>query len=109
MKLSREMMEPMMQNDRLNKQFHQYCYTAFLNLRRQSHLFLATLQLMLDAGIPDIALEPDKALSKVQELFLLQLSEDEAVSSIKSLLTDSINAVFARVVEEIHKIATYWR
>ena len=42
------------------------CYTAFLYLRRQSNLILNLFGLMVDASVPDIALEPDKTVKKVQ-------------------------------------------
>ncbi len=35
-------------------------------LRRQSNLILNLFGLMVDASVPDIALEPDKTVKKVQ-------------------------------------------
>ena len=62
--------------------FREHCYNAFLTLRRwvwfnnktydfqisrfrSANLFLNLFALMLDSGIPDIALEPDKTVQKV--------------------------------------------
>ena len=42
------------------------CYTAFLYLRRHANLILNLFGLMVDANVPDIALEPDKTVKKVQ-------------------------------------------
>lgn len=65
--------------------------------------------MMLGAPIPDIAYEPDKALMKLQENFVLDRLEDEAVTHVQKLLDESVSATFAVVVEEIHKLAQYWR
>ena len=42
--------------------------------------------LQQDASIPDIALEPDKAVRKVQDRFRLDLSEEEAVHLMQSII-----------------------
>ena len=44
-------------------------YFITLHLHRSASLILSLFSLMLDAGIPDIALEPDKTLQKVCELY----------------------------------------
>ena len=46
--------------------FFRECYTAFLYLRRHANLILNLFGLMVDASVPDIALEPDKTVKKVQ-------------------------------------------
>lgn len=60
---------------------------------------------MVDATIPDIALEPDKTVKKVQDKFCLDLSDEEAVRHIQSLIDESVTAVTAMLVEQIHKFA----
>ena len=37
-------------------------------LHRSANLILNLFSLMLDAGVPDIALEPDKTVQKVRDL-----------------------------------------
>ena len=65
MKLSREMVEAMGGVKSENYQeFKKLCYTAFLHLRRHANLILNLFTLMVDATIPDVALEPDKAVKK---------------------------------------------
>lgn len=67
MKLTREMIEAMGGFQSVQWQdFRQYCYTAFLHLRRNANLFMNLFALMVDASIPEIALEPDKTVQKVQ-------------------------------------------
>lgn len=46
--------------------FTALCYTAFIGLRKNSNLILNLVALMVDAGIQDIQLEPDKAVWKVR-------------------------------------------
>ena len=45
--------------------FQSLCYTAFIGLRKNANLILNLVALMVDAGIQDIQLEPDKAVWKV--------------------------------------------
>ncbi|KAG2465707.1 PK3C3 kinase, partial [Polypterus senegalus] len=112
MKLSKEMAEGMggMQSEQY-QEFRKQCYTAFLHLRRYSNLILNLFSLMVDANIPDIALEPDKTVKKarvigtVQDKFRLDLSDEEAVHYMQSLIDESVGALFAAVVEQIHKFA----
>uniref|UniRef100_A0A8C4GNG8 Phosphatidylinositol 3-kinase catalytic subunit type 3 n=1 Tax=Dicentrarchus labrax TaxID=13489 RepID=A0A8C4GNG8_DICLA len=109
MKLSKEMVEGMggMQSEQY-QEFRKQCYTAFLHLRRYSNLILNLFSLMVDANIPDIALEPDKTVKKVQDKFRLDLSDEEAVHYMQSLIDESVGALFAAVVEQIHKFAQVW-
>lgn len=51
------------------KNFVDYITTAFCILRRHANLIINLFSLMLDAGIPDIAVEKEKAVQKV--FFLL--------------------------------------
>lgn len=57
----------------------------------------------------DIALEPDKAVKKVEENLKLGLTDEEAVQHLHNLLDVSITAVMPALVEQIHKLAQYWR
>jgi len=45
--------------------FQSLCYTAFIGLRKNANLILNLFALMVNAGIQDIQLEPDKAVWKV--------------------------------------------
>lgn len=110
MKLSKEMVEAMggMGSEHYIA-FRKQCYTAFLHLRRHANLILNLFSLMVDASVPDIALEPDKAVKKVQDKFRLDLNDEEAVSYVQNLLDVSATAVMAALVEQFHKFAQYWR
>lgn len=110
MKLSKEMVEAM--GGVHSEHYHQFkklCYTAFLHLRRHANLMLNLFSLMVDASVPDIALEPDKAVKKVQDKFRLDLNDEEAVHYLQNLLDISVTAVMAVLVEQFHKFAQYWR
>jgi len=110
MKLSKEMVEAMGgTTGDFYPEFRRLCYTAFLHLRRYANLILNLFALMVDANVPDIALEPDKTVKKVQDKFRLDLSDEEAVQYLQALIDESVSAVFASVVEQIHKWAQYWR
>ncbi|XP_014210139.1 phosphatidylinositol 3-kinase catalytic subunit type 3 [Copidosoma floridanum] len=110
MKLSKELVDGMGGIGSENyHEFRKQCYTAYLHLRRNANLILNLFSLMVDASIPDIALEPDKAVKKVQDKLRLDLSDEEAVHFIQNLLDLSLTAVMAALVEQFHKFAQYWR
>lgn len=110
MKLSKEMVEGMGGiNSDYYHEFRIHCYTTFLHLRRHANLILNLFSLMTDASVPDIALEPDKTVKKVQDKFCLDLSDEEAVRHMQGLIDESVNALFAVVVEQFHRVAQYWR
>ena len=110
MKLSPQMIEGFGGvNSEHYQEFRKECYTAFLYLRRNASLILNLFGLMVDASVPDIALEPDKAVRKVQDKFRLDLSEEEAVQFMQNLIDVSATAIMAAVVERFHQLAQYWR
>lgn len=87
--------------------FKRLCYTAFICLRKNSGLIINLVGLMIDANIPDIKLEPDKAVMKVQEKFRLDLSEEDAIKHFENELNDT--SYFTVVFDKIHAVAQYWR
>ncbi|KAI7891262.1 kinase-like domain-containing protein [Mucor mucedo] len=110
MKLCKEMIEAMGGADSQHyMNFQQYCYTAFITLRRNANLILNLFALMVDANIPDIKIEPDKAVMKVQEKFRLDLSEEAAIAHFRGLISESVNALFPQILETVHRWAQYWR
>lgn len=110
MKLSKEMVEAMGGiNSEHYQEFRKQCYTAYLHLRRHANLILNLFGLMVDANVPDIALEPDKTVKKVQDKFRLDLTDEEAVHNMQNLIDESVTSVMPALVEQIHKIAQYWR
>ena len=110
MKLCKEMVEGMGgTNSSQYLQFKQYCFTTYTTLRKSSSLVLNLFSLMVDANIPDIRLEPDKAVLKVKERFHLEVSEEEAVKLIDNVIGDSVNAVFGVVIDRLHEFVQGWR
>lgn len=66
MKLCKEMVEAMGGANSIHYQrFKSYCYIAFNILRKSANLILNLFALMVYANIPDIKIEPDKAVWKV--------------------------------------------
>lgn len=110
MKLSKEMVDGMGGiNSEHYQEFRKQCYTAFLHLRRHANLILNLFALMVDANIPDIALEPDKTVKKLLDKFRLDLTDEGAVHYMQNLIDISVTAVVAALVEQMHKITQYWR
>lgn len=90
-------------------QFRQYCFTAFMTLRRSSGLILNLFSLMQGANIPDIMLAGDQAVRKVEERFCLQLSEDEAIAFFDNLISRSLEAWAPVVIDRLHTLTQNWR
>ncbi|EER41354.1 phosphoinositide 3-kinase [Histoplasma capsulatum H143] len=110
MKLCKEMVEGMGGASSPNYLlFKQYCFTAYTTLRKSANLILNLFSLMVDANIPDIRVEPDKAVLKVKERFHLEMSEEEAIRHFEQLISDSVNAIFGVVIDRIHDFVQGWR
>ena len=63
---------------------------------------------MMDANVPDIAIEPDKSVKKVQDRFHLELTDEEAVRYMRHIIDISITATMAALLEQMHKLAQVW-
>ncbi|KAJ5353977.1 hypothetical protein N7541_006541 [Penicillium brevicompactum] len=110
MKLCKEMVEGMGGTTSPQYlQFKQYCYTAYTTLRKSANLILNLFSLMVDANIPDIRVEPDKAVLKVKERFHLEMTEEEAIRHFEQLISDSVNALFGVVIDRLHDFVQGWR
>ena len=110
MKLCKEMVEGMGGTaSPLYLQFKQYCFTAYITLRKSANLILNLFSLMVDANIPDIRVEPDKAVFKVKERFHLEMTEEEAIRHFEQLIGDSVNAIFGVVIDHLHEFVQRWR
>jgi phosphatidylinositol 3-kinase len=110
MKLSKEMVDCMGGiNSEHYQQFKQYCFMAYAALRKSSNLILNLFSLMVDANIPDIKLEPDKAVLKVMERFHLELSEEEATLNLGRVIEDTLRAVAPVLIDKLHDWAQAFR
>lgn len=89
--------------------FKSYCFITYTALRKNSNLILNLFQLMLDANIPDIRIDPKRAVEKVQEKFYLEFTEEEAILHFQNLINDSVNALLPVVIDRLHSLAQYWR
>ncbi|KAF4124697.1 phosphatidylinositol 3-kinase [Geosmithia morbida] len=110
MKLSKEMVDCMggVQSEHY-AQFRQYCFLAYTALRKSSNLILNLFSLMVDANIPDIRLEPDKAVLKVRERFHLELSEEDAILYFGRVIDDTLSAYAPVVLDKLHEWAQAFR
>ncbi|OBA20613.1 phosphatidylinositol 3-kinase, partial [Metschnikowia bicuspidata var. bicuspidata NRRL YB-4993] len=89
--------------------FKSYCFITYTTLRRNSNLILNLFQLMLNANIPDIQIDPKRAVEKVQDKFALEMTEEEAILHFQNLIIDSVNAFLPVVIDTLHSLAQYWR
>jgi phosphatidylinositol 3-kinase len=110
MKLSKEMVDCMGgSNSEHYRQFKQYCFLAYSALRKNCNLILNLFSLMVNANIPDIKLEPDKAALKVKERFHLELSEEEAIRHLERIMDDNLNALVPVVIDKLHELVQAFR
>ena len=110
MKLSKEMVDCMggVQSEHYQR-FRQYCFLAYTALRKSSNLILNLFSLMVDANIPDIRIEPDKAVLKVRERFHLELTEEEAILYFGRVIDDTLTAFAPVVIDKLHSWAQAFR
>ncbi|PWN44098.1 phosphatidylinositol 3-kinase [Ceraceosorus guamensis] len=87
--------------------FKSLAHTAFATLRKNANLILNLIALMVDANVPDIRVEPDKAVLKVQEKFRLELGEEEAIQFFDGLLNET--SYVTMVFDRLHDAAQFFR
>ncbi|KAG9068660.1 Phosphatidylinositol (PI) 3-kinase [Linnemannia hyalina] len=110
MKITKEMVDAMGGFNSVHYQsFKSYCVTAYNILRKSANLILNLFGLMVDANIPDIKAEPDKAVWKVEERFQLNLTDDEAIKFFQNLINESVSAMIPQIADAIHGWAQHWR
>jgi len=107
MRVSKDMME--MLSDTRFLDFLGHCTTTFLILRRHANVFANLFSLMLDANIPDIALDRDKTVKKFLDRFRLDLDDTKAISYLKELIDSSIRAILPEVYEYFHNLLLGFR
>lgn len=117
MKLPIQIIEGMggLNNDNY-KSFCQLCFITYITLRKNASLILNLVQLMINTSIPALFTsiennesEKQELLWKVQEKFMLEMSDEEAVLHFQNLIDDSVNAVLPVVIDRLHSMAQYWR
>lgn len=87
--------------------FKKLCHTAFACLRKNANLILNLIALMVEADIPDIRAEPDKAVLKIQDKFMLNVSEEIAVQQFEALLNET--SYISTMFDRLHNMAQYFR
>ncbi|VDM09944.1 unnamed protein product [Wuchereria bancrofti] len=86
------------------KEFRGFCFSAFRILRRHANVVLNLFSLMLDSGIPDIAVEKEKAVQKIEHRFHLTLSDELAEQKIEHLIDESVNAKMTKLTDMVHDV-----
>lgn len=87
--------------------FRKLSHTAYACLRKNANLILNLVSLMVDANIPDIRSEPDKAVLKIQEKFMLDVSEEKAVAHFEALFNET--SYLSTMFDRLHNMAQYFR
>ena len=91
------------------RQFCSLACQAFNLLRKNAGLILNLLHLMSDAGIEDLSNNPsgdaDGVITKVEERFRLELTDEQAEGYFLGLINDCLMALAPRVMDVFHQIA----
>ncbi|TID28558.1 hypothetical protein CANINC_002431 [Pichia inconspicua] len=117
MKLPIQIIEGMGGLDDVNyKTFCQYCFITYITLRKNAYLILNLVQLMINTSIPALRTSSEnnetekmELLWKVEEKFMLEMNDEEAVLHFQNLIDNSVNAVLPVVIDRLHNLAQYWR
>ncbi|KAH3668057.1 hypothetical protein OGAPHI_001811 [Ogataea philodendri] len=120
MKLPIQIIEGMggLSNENYQK-FCNYCFITYITLRKNASLILNIFQLMIDSSIPvlqtsginGVSNETEKfeLIWKIEEKFMLELNDEQAVLHFQNLINDSVNAFLPVVIDRLHSLAQYWR
>lgn len=115
LKLVKEMVDVMTTSSPSHNQifwyneFRGHCFNAFSALRRKSSLVLNLFSLMVDANIPDIKIEPTRAVDQIRERFCLDMNEEDSLRGFQELLEESVKAFFPVLIDRVHNLAQYLR
>lgn len=110
MKLCREMVEAMGGLEGAGYgRFATLACEAFLILRKAAPTLLAMTRLMGAAGIPDLSVEPERVVAKLEDKFALALDDEAAVAHFAALMTESASALFEGLKENAHRVAQFLR
>lgn len=110
MKLCREMIEGMGGADSPNYlAFKEYSFTAWSTLRKSSNLLLNLFALMKEANIPDIKVEREGSVRKVEQRMWLGKGEGEAAREFEKLIEESMGDRLAGVIDWAHDFMQYWK
>lgn len=109
-RLTKEMVDGMGGTE--SKEYRHFCSLAcqaFNVLRKSAGLVLNLLHLMADAGIDDLSHNPSAdaigVISKVEERFKLELTDEQAEAFFVGLINDMMAAFAPKVTEFFHQIA----
>jgi phosphatidylinositol 3-kinase len=61
---------------------------------------------MVDANIPDIALEPDKTVKKIMDRFKLEINDEQAVISLIKEIESNYDSFVGNITDMIHNFST---
>jgi phosphatidylinositol 3-kinase len=61
---------------------------------------------MIDANIPDIALEPDKTVKKLIDRFKLDVNDEQAEHLLMGEIENNYNTFVSNITEMIHVLNT---
>jgi phosphatidylinositol 3-kinase len=61
---------------------------------------------MLDANIPDIALEPDKTVKKLIDRFKLHINDEQVLISLMKDIESNYDSIVGNITDIIHEYNT---
>lgn len=88
------------------KDFKTKAVKAFLHLRKHRHFILNIVMMMVDAKIPNLPVDESlKILNDMNGRFMPELDDERAGRKFDEVIEESVNAVFAEIMEVGHRVA----
>jgi phosphatidylinositol 4-kinase A len=85
--------------------FQQLCVAAFLALRPHAPQLIATVQLMLDTGLPSF--KGEGTIRRLRERFALGLSERQAADFMMAVVKNAHENLRSTVYDEFQRVSTH--
>ena len=109
MKITQEMVTGIGgENSKGYQHFKSISCSVYNILRKHAALILNLLMLMLHANIPGIVgdgkVDPKMSIMKVQEKFMLNLKDTEAIQYMQNVITDSVGSFSGRLLDWAHEV-----
>lgn len=87
------------------REFKRKTCEAFNVLRKHRHYLISLVMLMVDANIKDLSNNWLQTLQEINQRFMPEYSDEEAAKRFDRIIDDSVNSLFAEVMEVGHRIA----
>ncbi|KAG9392971.1 Phosphatidylinositol 3-kinase, Vps34 type [Carpediemonas membranifera] len=87
------------------QEFQTLCCEAYNILRRHANMFISVFEIMSSSSIAVICEDAVNHFAKLEEKFQFGLPDERAVEHFRSLIQESVGALFPQIFDAAHRIA----